>query len=238
MPETKVVQSVGPSKPEVEVNWTDITKFYDDLRALASERNKKKEKNLKMIHKVYLEKQIEDNKVKKIQQFLKEEKDGWNTIEMKGYNDKVLQRYPPPQKEKLVSSTIVKSKSPNQAITPPEWSDPAIKYIKKDVESRVNKSVDNVSSNKHFLYPLLNKTKRKQFKKMMEINCKVFNEKQLQRRQSEDKIGDFEKKYNKKLIKMLKSNIQESSENINLAGTVPGDERLHKQLKKFIEKDK
>ena len=30
---------------------------------------------------------------------------------------------------------------------------------------------------RHFLYPLLNKTKRKQFKKIMEINCRNFNQK-------------------------------------------------------------
>ena len=33
------------------------------------------------------------------------------------------------------------------------------------------------TGDKHFLYPLLNKSKRKQFKKIMELNWRAFNEK-------------------------------------------------------------
>lgn len=48
----------------------------------------------------------------------------------------------------------------------PEWNDSAVKYIKKEFHGSDDKNTRSSpdSQQKAFLYPLLNKSKRKQFK--------------------------------------------------------------------------
>ena len=77
---------------------------------------------------------------------------------------------------------IFKHKNEVLVTTMPEWSDPSLKYLKiaKKLNSKgINQSMDASgysTAQKHFLHPLLNKSKRRQFKKNMELHCKKFNE--------------------------------------------------------------
>lgn len=127
-----------------------------------------------MLHKQYLNKQIEDNKIKRIKQHINRDRDEWNTLELKGYNDEVLARTE--SRSNTKKSQIQKSNS----VVPKDWHDTSLKYIQKDldnsnvkmgdsVKTPLNKSTDATVQNKHFLYPLLNKSKRLKFKKNMEV---------------------------------------------------------------------
>ena len=165
---SQVVTNKNLQFREDKVNWSDMTKLHDQMRAIASERNKHKEKSMKMLHKAFLEKQMEENKLKKVKESQFKDKDEWNTIEQQGYNDEVLKR-----SDQLQNSARI-GKHDTSIVSAPDWNDESIKYIKRSLNpniSNANKSVDGNNSKvvkKHFLYPLLNKSKRSHFRMMME----------------------------------------------------------------------
>lgn len=179
---------------------------------------------------------MEQNKLKRIKAHLSKDRDEWNTLELKGYNDDVLKRSPGFEPKELTE----RGKHSEAVITVPDWKDPSTKYIQKELSHHSgNKSVDIAaggSNNKHFLYPLLNKSKRRQFKKNMEIYCRQFNANVGKQKCEPDKIPDFERKYNQKLVKLIKKNVDDTEE-LKMPGTLVGDQRMNIQLAKFIEND-
>ena len=58
----------------------------------------------------------------------------------------------------------------------------------------------------------------------------------VKQREKGDQVPEFERKYNQKLIKLIKKNVDETDQ-LKLPGTIVGDDRMHKQLAKFIESD-
>ena len=199
----------GFVKQRPSVGWSDMIKLHDKFRALVSAKHKHKEKYMKKLQKIYLNKQIDENQIKKQKEMQFKEKDAWNTIELKGYNDDVLKRQPIVRSNSQVDNSYHNNKDNqkvsmfNRSVSPkveaPDWNDPAIKYIKKSMKIEHDKH--SKPTQKHFLYPLVNKTKRSQFRKMMELNCKLTRDKQVQDKKrsasNDNDIGDFEKKYNK-----------------------------------------
>jgi hypothetical protein len=228
---SQIVINNQPNLPDEKINWTDMTRLHDQMRDIASEGTKNREKYMKMLQKAYLDKQVEENKLKKVKQIEEKDKDEWNTIEQMGYNDEVLKRYAP-------SQNSIRGDNSNSVVAP-DWNDTSLKYLKQSVNDFKNSYEDdkNKQTKKHFLYPLLNNSKRSHFKKIMESYCKNFNECQTRIKESKDNIKDFERKYNKKLIKLIKNNTSESSDNLKLPGTISGDDRLHRQMTKYLEND-
>lgn len=173
----------GFQRAKNNYGWSDMIKLHDKFRAIVSAKNKRKDQHIKQLHKSYLKQQMRENEARKRNLFVSKEKDEWNTIEQQGYNDDVLHRKPlfrshSKADAKLEGDSYGLAVNATRSISPkiaaPEWSDPAIKYIQKSIGSRenLNKTTNNssTSKDKHFLYPLLNRTKRMQFRKTMEQN--------------------------------------------------------------------
>lgn len=120
---------------------------------------------MKMLQRALLDKQVEENKQRKAKEYEIKERDEWNTIEQQGYNDEVLARHP-----SYVNTSQPSLLNEDKVVKAPEWNDPAIKYLsnnKPKSKGKLDKASTNQGSQvikKHFLYPLLNESKRKRFK--------------------------------------------------------------------------
>ncbi|CAI2362136.1 unnamed protein product [Moneuplotes crassus] len=220
-------------------NWLDLVNLHDHLREVASKREKINRKHIQKLQMEYLDKQIEKNKEKRTKESIEQSRNGWNTINENMHKSSHFAAFNQYQKN------LTKDQDGANIYG---WGDPSLKYLKKEIKGQHEKrySVDSgvhTGESKHILYPLLNKSRRKQFYKNLAAFCNKENHKLSMKKSKQKKsdmnenLKEFDKRYNRKLIKLMKSQI-DGNEDVVMPGTKVGDSRMHLQLAKYIENDK